>query len=373
MTGVSSTTAAFDVLIAALGEIRDRYVLDTDRFTDSIDVLDAYRYVGQSLSAMSELFLESDPDHPRFVSIVSPARKLQGDNPDAVYHYAAVGGDRAYRVTGTIDRQCYTSFTVHGAAADGGLAGPLLGDVNDRDFVVAEDGTYELVFSAEKQLGNWLQLHPDAVAIIVRSYYQLPVSAQNDPTIAVHIDITTLDTVDPPPPLDDATVAARLMRGVAFLRQLTIGQNPPGGGAEVPFVSNVVNDVATPFSFRDSGLPVPGAADIFYSMGRWDLAPDEAIEMTGRIPLGPFANVMLWNVHMQTLNYRDRRSSLNAAQITYEVDGSYRIVISAQDPGVANWLDTDGHRRGSIFWRFLLPETDPLKPECRVVRVADLR
>ena len=73
----------------------------------------------------------------------------------------------------------------------------------------------------------------------------------------------------------------------------------------VPFVSNTPNDVATPFSFRDSGLPVPGA-DIFYSMGRWDLRDDEALVMTGTLPAGPFANVMLWNVHMQTLDYRNR-------------------------------------------------------------------
>jgi hypothetical protein len=367
------TTKAFDAMIAALGEIRDRYVLDPERFTDPIDVVEAYRYIGQCLSAMSELYLEADPDHPRFASIVSPARKLQGDNPDAIYHYAAVSGDRAYRVTGTIDRQCYTSFTVHGAAADGGFAGPLLGDVNDRGFDVAEDGTYQLVFSADEEPGNWLRLHPDAVAIIVRSYYQLPVSAQNDPTVAVHIEIETIDSAEPPVPLDDATMAARLSRGVEFLRQLTIGQNVPGAASGVPFVSDIPNDVATPFSFRDSGLPVPGAADIFYSMGRWDLAPDEAMVMTGRIPLGPFANVMLWNAHMQTLNYRDRTSSLNAVQLAYEPDGSYRIVICAQDPGVANWLDTDGHRRGSIFWRFLLPATDPLKPECLVVKVTELR
>ena len=82
---------------------------------------------------------------------------------------------------------------------------------------------------------------------------------------------------------------------------------------------------------------------------------------------------MLWNVHMQTLDYRNLPTALNKAQITYEADGSYRIVISANDPGVANWLCTDGHRRGTIFWRFLLPETEPPKPVCEVVPVASLQ
>ena len=76
--------------------------------------------------------------------------------------------------------------------------------------------------------------------------------------------------------------------------------------------------------------------------------------------------------HMQTLDYRNLPTALNKAQIEHEPDGCYRIIISHQDPGLPNWLCTDGHQRGSIFWRFLLPETDPPKPECTVVRLIEL-
>ena len=253
----SRATRALDDLIAALQEIRDGYV--SNRFDDPIDTAEAHRYVGQALSTMSELFWEGDPDHPRFASIVSPARKMQGDNPDAIYHFARVRGDCRYRVSGRIHQQCYTSFTVHGRADDGGMAGPLLGDVNDRDFVVADDGSFELVFSADQQGGNWLELHPDAYAIIVRSYFQLPVSAQNDASVHVDIDIECLDDIGPPEPLSDEVIAERMADGVAFLRQVTLGQGLPGAESPVPFVSNVPNTVAEPFSFRDTGLPVPGA------------------------------------------------------------------------------------------------------------------
>jgi hypothetical protein len=67
------TTAAFDELIATLQLIRDNYVLNEERFTDPLDVVEGYRYVGQLLSATSEFFFEADPDHPRLASIVSPA------------------------------------------------------------------------------------------------------------------------------------------------------------------------------------------------------------------------------------------------------------------------------------------------------------
>lgn len=366
-----ATTAAFDDLITALTEIRDGYVLSEERFTDPLDVVEGYRYVGQVLSAMSELFLEADPDHPRLAVIASPARKIQGDNPDAIYHYARLRGDRSYRIFGVRDEECYTSFTIHGSSPDGALAGPLLGDVNDRDFAVADDGTYSITLSAEAADGNWLELHPDAHCVVVRTYYQLATSAQNDPAIHVDIDIETLDADGPPAPLSDETLAARLREGVALLRQATLGQQLPNVEVDIPFVAKEPNTLPTPYSFRDSGLPVPGAADIHYSLGRWQLAPDEALVITGTLPRCAFANVMLWNAHMQTLEYRARGSSLNQAQLVLEDDGSFRIVIAHADPGSPNWLDCEGHEHGTIFWRLLLPEEDPGPMDCAVIPLAE--
>jgi hypothetical protein len=372
MNQAPKTTAAFDELIAALQLIRDGYVLNDERFTDPLDVVEGYRYVGQLLSAASEFFFEADPGHPRFASIVSPARKLQGDNPDAIYHYTRISGSRAYRIFGRVDKECYTSFTIHGRAPDGALAGPLLGDVNDRQFQIDPDGSYSLTLSATEQPGNWLLLHPDAYCVIVRSYFQLGTSAQNDMEVSVRIGIETIEDLGPPSPLSDDVFSERMQEGIAFLRQTTLGQALPGTPSAVPFVAQEVNSLPVPFSFRDSGLPVPGAADIFYASGRWQLEPDEALVLTGTLPSCPFANVMLWNRHMQTLEYRSRRSSLNQSQIHLEPDGTYRIVIAHQDPGVPNWLDCEGHHTGTIFWRFLLPETDPTRTECEVLPIGDV-
>jgi hypothetical protein len=373
MNQAPRTTEVFDDLIAALQEIRDGYVLSEERFTAPIDIVEGYRYVGQVLSMASELFIESDPEHPRFVSIVSPERKLQGDNPDAVYHFARVDGAGTYRVSGAIGEERYTSFTVHAAAADGGLAGAVLADVNHHDLDVAADGSYSVVFSPEQQDGNWIRLEPEAYSIFVRSYFQNELSVQNDPMLSVKIGIERLDDTGPPPPLDDSILSERFAAAVKFLRQVTVGQALPGAPSPAPFVSDIPNDVPKPYSFRDSGLPVPGAVDIWYSLGRFELEPDEAMVMSGELPECEFANVMLWNAHMQTFEYRSRTSSVNQSQLQLEADGGYRIVIAHSDPGVPNWLDTGGHAKGTIFWRFLLPATDPHKPECDVVPLGSLR
>ena len=214
-----AAAVVFDDLITALTEIRDGYVLDEQRWTDPTEIAEAFRYVGQVLGLVRAV-LGGDLDHPRFASIVPPARKLQGDNPDAIYHFARVRGDRTAAARSD-PRAVLRLVHVH-AAVDGGMAGPL-GDRNDRDFTIADDGSYEIIFSATPHDGDWVELHPDAHSIVVRTYYELTTSAQNDASIHVDLDIRADDQA-PPPPLDDATIAARMAEGVAFLRQATLGQ-----------------------------------------------------------------------------------------------------------------------------------------------------
>ena len=107
-----------------------------------------------------------------------------------------------------------------------------------------------------------------------------------------------------------------------------------GAPSPVSFVSNVPNTLGTPFNFRATGEDVAGAVDIYYSTGSFELGPDDALVIEGTIPPSRFTNVMLWNVHMQTMEYRTHTTSLNHEQIVPEPDGTYRIVVSERDPGV---------------------------------------
>ena len=75
--------------------------------------------------------------------------------------------------------------------------------------------------------------------------------------------------------------------------------------------------------------------------------------MTGRLPKCTFANVVLWNRWMASYEYRfGRRISLNRKQMKLQPDGSYRIVIAHRDPGVPNWLDTEGRPFGHDLLAF---------------------
>ena len=186
----------------------------------------------------------------------------------------------------------------------------------------------------------------------------------------VRIAIEPLAAPGRRPPLSDAALAPRLRDVAEFVRGATVGRAKPA--ASPPFVSTTPNELGEPMVFRMAGSDSWGAVDIAYSMGPFLLEVDQALVIEGRFPRCAFANLVLWNKQLAAFEYRDRRISLNRAQTRQEPDGSYRMVVAHRDPGVPNWLDTEGHREGMLFWRFLLPEEKPEKPRCRVVPVASL-
>ena len=47
------------------------------------------------------------------------------------------------------------------------------------------------------------------------------------------------------------------------------------------------------------------------------------------------------------------QSSLNARQTQIDPDGKARFVLSLKDPGVPNWIDPAGVRRGIAAWRWV--------------------
>ena len=376
--------AAFHQLLDQLREAADEW-LSPERGIDSeVEVVEGLRNILHLLSGGLDFYLEGDPERPEFRPVVSPTRKFMGDNPDAVYFWARIQDDLEYRIRGTRGDECYVSFTVHGRASDGTLgpaAEPVLGDGNDRNFRVADDGRFEIALCREKPSVtendgvpvNWIPLPEGAASLLTRHYFELdealPPAVTRPGQIELHIE--TITPVGPRPPLSDDAFAARLHDTAAFVnggKGLDL-PNPP------PFVSTTPNEVGEPTVFRMAETDAWGAVDIAYSMGPFELAPDEALVMEGQLPDCAFANVVLWNRFLQCFEYRDRSVSKNRKQLHTGPDGRYRVICAASDPrkpgSTDSWIDTEGHARGQIFWRFLLPEETPEKPVCKVVPLAE--
>ena len=70
-------------------------------------------------------------------------------------------------------------------------------------------------------------------------------------------------------------------------------------------------------------------------------------------------------------NYVDRVTSLNHRQIRPGSNGRFRLVVAHHDPGVANWLDTEGQGEGLITHRWIGVAERP-QIDTRKIRLADL-
>lgn len=360
---------AFDELLDSLREVGDRFAGEEWGLVTPDDVAGGLRLVANLLEGGLVGHFDDDPAQPVFRQIVTSTRKSLGDNADAIYFDAAVSPEYTYRVRGRMAGAVYVSFTVEAGAHDGGFPERTAGVLNDSEFDVDADGRFDVVFGGPPRDRNWLALEPGAARITTRHYWEQERLPAIPPCPDVALDVEVLDGPGPLPPPGDATIAAGFRRVANYIRTRTLEQTKPGDGDQPAFVSRVPNTFPPPVK---PGTHALAAADAAYSMAPFVLGPDEALVMTGRWPRCRCANVTLWNRHLQTFDYAHRRVSLNRAQTKLDADGSFRIVLAHRDPGVENWLDTEGRPFGMVFWRYFLPEGEIATPQAEVVELADL-
>src|SRR5262249_6055381 len=82
-----------------------------------------------------------------------------------------------------------------------------------------------------------------------------------------------------------------------------------------------------------------------------DLGEDQAMIVTvpaaGR-EVAPYQGIQLGSMWYVSLDYINHQTSLTADQARIDPDRRLRFVISERDPGVANWLELTGRRRGYV-------------------------
>ncbi len=364
---VEAAALAYEHLAETLKEI-DREYIGPDRGMETAAERAAGRYlVANALQHGFQCWFDVDPARPVFHRWLSPTKKLLGDNPDAVYYGAIADPAGTYRIRGNVHGACYTSFAVEAGAQDGHLSTGVVSTLNDNEFEVAADGSYEIIASPNPQPRNWLRLEPGAGTITTRHYWEWDRSVAADPTFHVPMWIEPVESPGPAAPMDDGAVAAGVRRVANFVRGATLDFPDLPPELMPAWVSNEVN-CFDQSAYDDSNTEIGYAAkDNAYLQARYEIGLDQALIMRGRFPRCRFANVVLWNHRLQTAPYRYRRVSLNRRQTELAADGRFEMIIAHRDPDRPNWLDAAGRVTGMIFWRFLLPEQNASGIETELV------
>jgi hypothetical protein len=113
-------------------------------------------------------------------------------------------------------------------------------------------------------------------------------------------------------------------------------------------------------TFSEPAGAARGVQDIVYSHAFVALAPSDAmiVELDGRDAAWWGAQVYNRSWY-EPLDFAHRAASRNQRQVAPSGAGPVTIVVAGRDPGVANWLDTEGRDEVLVTVRWWRPASQP--------------
>lgn len=289
-------------------------------------------------------------------------------SPDNVFGFCFLDGTQTYRLYGKRNSVHNVRMVLyHGFWSDPDPS--QMAELELDDFEIAADGSFEIILSAERAEGNWLQIDGASrnVPLMVRQNH---LDWDNEVQAELHVERVDIDVHLPQLVLSEAQVAHRIaaagkvllhMANMSrFADRLTL---PATGGAYNQFHDLSGPAISTFGSFNTA----------HYVNAVYECPEDEAlIVAVPDVDDADYWNIQVGDIWYQTEDYVFHQTSLNFKQSAVSDDGLYRFVVSHRDPGVANWLDASGRTFGIMVWRIYGPEGAVPVPTIERVKIADL-
>jgi hypothetical protein len=330
-----SLQRSYDQLVESLAKAGD-FVEGHRWYGSEREQAEAYRHIMRILISSLEERGLNDAGFPYF-RVIRPRTKSGMDNSDQRYLAAALDGGSEYRVWGTRGSSRRLDFVLYEDVVQGRTLDALSTD----DLEVAEDGSFALIISPERQRGNWLQSEAVPLKLLVR---QIHSDWASELPGEVHVDRLGQQPGDAP--RMNASIMAQRLHAVAEDFSTRVRHWPEFSRTRIAVAP--ANWLTPPVDTGDVG-GLPGRLMVG---GHFDLLEDEALIIKSYPNNARYQGIQLGHHWWESLDYADRQSSLTADQSTLSSDGAYYYVLAHRDPGVANWLDTEGFQRGVIFMRY---------------------
>jgi hypothetical protein len=317
-----------------------------------------------ALAARTIEMITADGDHPQFLPTLNLTLNVFQPNADTIYRTANITPGGSYRLRG---------FAGSLRLAKIGQFGPIPSDTGQGVHTIVyhdlntlerdEQGRFDVLLSASRPAGyegDWWQLDPGATSLLIRQVAS-DWSQERDPMLSIErLDI---------PPMRRRPPAADLEKRLRRLASIT--------GNTALFLAAHVEELRkegyiNKLKVFDVVTNLGGLFGQFYYEGAYELGPDDALIIESEYPkVCAYASLILTNDIYETTDWYNNHSSLNDSQWTVDKDNKLRVVVSAKDPGIANWLDTSGYPTGAIQGRWMDCDINPV-PSIRKVSLAGL-
>ena len=322
MTEMAYSQPLQDAIAEAERLVREAPLIETEA-----DLLEGLQYLAGCIAACTHLAFDYDRDHPFLHSGTGPFTKMGLDNPDTLYFGTRVQTGHEYVVKGTRGTTTDLSFQLLGGEYTDDNVPDSETAFDDRQLDIAADGEFEWCFTPKTN-----------AQLVIREVYN-DWSAQRGKVAIARTD--TAGTA--PPALTRDLVEKRFaVAGKQLVQRVrTWLQFPQWFYMNIP-----VNTMVAP------RLTPGGLATQYSSAGHFDLAPDQALVITLPVTDAPYLGFQLGSLWYVSLDYINHQTSLNGTQAQADPDGKIRIVVAEGNPGVTNWVETDGHRKGFLQFRW---------------------
>ncbi|MBU6267530.1 MAG: hypothetical protein KGN34_08315 [Sphingomonadales bacterium] len=264
-----------------------------------------------------------------------------GDNPDAIYRTATIAGGGRFEIRGQFHKDSRPVQLLFEADA-ANLAKPqkmMLPTANgnhqdvhsqsmlsDRDLVVAPDGSFRITLGGEADGPNHMTL-PDSGDCVIGVRDMLGRWTDKPARLAIR----RLDAV-PAEVWDYATVRGRVLEDLeGYVRFWSHFPDIWFGGLKA--------------NTKSAPLQRPGGWGYVAGVN-FHLAPGEAMVVKTVDGGAKYTGFQINDPWMIAPDARAMQVCLNKTQTVWGKDGTATYVIAPRDPGVANWLDTEGMHDG---------------------------
>ena len=327
-------------------------------------------------AAAANYALSEDTARPAVVWWVNAPHRWHGlsvpgsgfgiDNPDNVYQGFTVEGGQRYVVRGRMPSP--TPVQLHLEVRDSipGMGemlvegGRLLATIQSEQLTLAADGSFVIAVDSDPVAGRANHLAVPASGRFMVNVRQLLSDWRQQRPVALRIE-----RVDPAPPAPPRNIPQFAARAAEILDRIA------------PYWLAYDNRYLFAKPANQIGAPRlrPGGRGLSTS-GHYALGRDEALVVTVDALDAASLGVQIADPWGVAYDYDRRTSSLNNAQAQRNTDRTFTFIVSARDPGFANWLDSGGFTSGMVIlrWQALAANVDPARAlrEVAVVKLADL-